>query len=268
MPETVICFDLETVPDLAAVARVHGLEPGDDVGAQAALGGKFPKLPYHAIACIGALIAERVNGVYEVRSLGAPHAGERTEAELIQEFADKIASLRPRLVTFNGASFDMPVLRYRAMTNRVCAPGLDARNYYHRYSTENLDLCDVLSCFDGRGKMSLNDLCRALDLPGKPNDIDGSQIAEYIAAGRVSEVAAYCESDVVSTFRLYLRYELFRGALTFENFEASEENLATFLRERLPLKPHLAFLLGMQVGIAVSPAAVIENVSVELIAAE
>ena len=62
-----------------------------------------------------------------VRSLGAPSIAERTEAELIQSFVDRIGEFRPQLVTFNGSSFDLPVLRYRAMINRVAAPGLSLR---------------------------------------------------------------------------------------------------------------------------------------------
>jgi predicted PolB exonuclease-like 3'-5' exonuclease len=52
-----------------------------------------------------------------VDAVGAPHVGERTEKELITAFCDKIAELSPRLVTFNGHSFDLPVLRYRAMVS-------------------------------------------------------------------------------------------------------------------------------------------------------
>src|SRR5262245_22578816 len=57
-------------------------------------------------------------------ALGAPHTGERSEKELIASFVARIAELTPQLVTFNGASFDLPVLRYRAMVNGVAAPGL------------------------------------------------------------------------------------------------------------------------------------------------
>jgi len=54
----------------------------------------------------------------------APHVGERTEEELIATFVDLIAELNPQLVTFNGNSFDLPVLRYRAMVHKDPAPGL------------------------------------------------------------------------------------------------------------------------------------------------
>ena len=78
-------------------------------------------------------------------ALGAPHTGERSEAQLIRDFIDKIGQLRPQLITFNGHSFDLPVLRYRAMVNRVPAAGLQVRQYFHRYAEDALDLCDVSS---------------------------------------------------------------------------------------------------------------------------
>jgi hypothetical protein len=115
-------------------------------------------------------------------AIGAPHIGERSEKELIAAFVDKIAALKPRLVTFNGASFDLPVLRYRAMLHRLSAPGLEGRPYFKRYTDDATDLCDVLSSFDSRSKMKLNDLCRVLNLPGKPDGIDGSQVETAMRA--------------------------------------------------------------------------------------
>jgi 3'-5' exonuclease len=244
MSNHVLVFDLETVPDLPAIARVHGLDETDEAAAREALGDKFAKLPFHKIVCIGALIAEQVDGAWQVRSLGAPHLGERAEGELIASFADRIAELRPQIVTFNGGSFDLPVLRYRAMVNTLSAPGLTFRAYFHRYTDDALDLCDCLSSYSSNGKVKLHELCRALGLPGKPDEIDGSKVDEFVRAGRIGEVSAYCECDVVSTYRVWLRYELFRGVLSRSEFEQGEDNLLGYLSEKVSTKPHLAHLIG------------------------
>ena len=93
-----------------------------------------PKHIYHSIACIGAFVAPREGSLGSGYALGAPHIGERSESGSIASFCDRIAELKPQLVTFNGNSFDLPVLRYRAMINEVSAPGLSARPYFNRYT--------------------------------------------------------------------------------------------------------------------------------------
>src|SRR3712207_3336897 len=74
----VLTFDLETVPDLPCVARVNGFDEDAEDAAREKLGDKFPKLIFHRIVVIGALIAERVGGSWIVRSLGAPSIADRT----------------------------------------------------------------------------------------------------------------------------------------------------------------------------------------------
>src|SRR5664280_1035296 len=63
------------------------------------------------IPCRNTLVAYLVDGHWVVDALGAPYVGERTEKQLIAAFCDKITELAPQLVTFNGNSFDLPVLR-------------------------------------------------------------------------------------------------------------------------------------------------------------
>jgi 3'-5' exonuclease len=149
-----------------------------------------PKHIYHSIICIGALVAHQENGHWVVGSLGAPHVGERTEKALISSFVDRIARLTPQLVIFNGSSFDLPVLRYRAMVHGVAAPGLS-----------------------------------------------------LYRDGRIRDIAEYCESDIVNTYRVWLRYELFRGRLSDPAFQASEDNLIEFIKAQGNTKPHLADLV-------------------------
>jgi predicted PolB exonuclease-like 3'-5' exonuclease len=137
----------------------------------------------------------------------------------------------PQLVTFNGNSFDLPVLRYRAMIHGVSAPGLSARPYFNRYKEDAIDLCDVFSSFSpqGKAKATLHEISRVMGLPGKPKGFDGGEVERYFNEGKIKEIADYCETDVVGTYQMWLRYELFRGVLSQNAFEASQRNLLDFM---------------------------------------
>jgi predicted PolB exonuclease-like 3'-5' exonuclease len=55
--------------------------------------------------------------------------------------------------------------------------------------------------------------------------LHGGEVARYCLDGRIKEVADYCETDIVNTYRVWLRYELFRGRLTNAELEATETAL-------------------------------------------
>jgi len=75
-------------------------------------------------------------------------------------------------------------------------------------------------------------LARTLGIPGKPDGMEGSQVAKHVREGRIAEVAAYCESDVVITYRIWLRHEVFRGELSPEAMAQSEAHLEALLERR------------------------------------
>jgi 3'-5' exonuclease len=236
MKPSVIVWDLETVPDLAGFSAANNLVGKGDADIREVLGNKFPKHIYHTIVCIGALVAHREKNHWAVDALGAPHVGERTEKQLIGAFCEKIAELTPQLVTFNGNSFDLPVLRYRAMIHGISAPGLAVRPYFNRYMEDAVDLCDILSSFAPHAKASLNELSKIMGMPGKPEGVDGSEVERYFLEGKIKEIADYCETDVVNTYRVWLRYELFRGRLCESEHQASERSLADFNQARANIK--------------------------------
>jgi 3'-5' exonuclease len=76
-------------------------------------------------------------------------------------------------------------------------------------------------------------------MSGKPVGMHGGEVARYCLEGRIKEVAEYCETDIVNTYRVWLRYELFRGRLAHAGYAASETNLVEYIRSRSNTKPHL-----------------------------
>jgi predicted PolB exonuclease-like 3'-5' exonuclease len=186
MSDSVVVWDIETVLDVKGFAAANDLVGKTDEEVRAAHGDRFPKHIYHTIICIGAVMAERADGSWHVKASGAPYLGERSEKELIETFVGKIAELQPQLVTFNGASFDLPVLKYRAMVHQMTAPGLSARSYFNRYTEDALDLCDVLASFNSQARATLHEICRVMGLPGKGDGMDGSSGALDTTASETS----------------------------------------------------------------------------------
>jgi 3'-5' exonuclease len=242
MPRTIMVFDLETRLDISAVARAYQLEEGDHAWARSVIGDRFPPPIFHEIICIGVLRAVQNDGAWKVEALGAPHIGGRNEKNLLADFVTSIERHRPKLISYNGSSFDLPVLRYRAGMHSVFASGLSQLPYFHRYGDASVDLCDLLASYDGRGKVSLDMLCRTWGIPGKPDTIDGSQVSDFAEAGRFNEIAQYCEHDVVATYKVWLRHELFAGRLTPQAYTDSEAALSDhiFLKGKFHLHAFMA----------------------------
>ena len=82
-----------------------------------------------------------------------------------------------------------------------------------------------------------------MGLPGKPDGMTGAEVEKYYRDGHIREIAEYCESDVLNTYRVWLRYELFRGRLSDAEFRTSEAKLADFVKARGNTKPHLTGLM-------------------------
>ena len=76
-----------------------------------------------------------------------------------------------------------------------------------------------------------------MGLPGKPEGIDGAEVERYFLEGKTKKIADYCAVDVVNTYRVWLRYELFRGRLSEREHQASEHNLADLIKGRVSTAP-------------------------------
>jgi Predicted 3'-5' exonuclease related to the exonuclease domain of PolB len=132
------------------------------------------------------------------------------------------------------------------MVNRVSAGGLQVRQYFHRYTDDALDLCDALASYVPTAMVKLDEISKILGLTGKPEGVDGSRVEEMVLAGQLEEVARYCESDVLNTYRVWLVYELFRGAITAKELDWSETQVKDFVASRKATNPHLCVAVGIR----------------------
>jgi predicted PolB exonuclease-like 3'-5' exonuclease len=57
-----------------------------------------------------------------------------------------------------------------------------------------------------------------LGLPGKMG-MSGVKVWEAFQAGDITAICDYCETDVLSTYLIYLRFEMLRGQLSTEVYQ-------------------------------------------------
>ena len=228
----VLVFDIETVPDIAGLRKIHGLDAGvsdEQVAAMAfqrrrqATGSDFLQLHLHRVVAIACALRGRDS--FRVWSLGEP--GD-DEGRLIQRFFDGIEKYTPQIVSWNGGGFDLPVLHYRGMLHGVRATrywdqGEDNRdfkwnNYISRYHARHLDLMDLLALYQPRGAAPLDDLARLLGFPGKLG-LEGAQVWQAWQDGMLAQIRSYCEADVANTYLVFLRFQLMRGALSPDKYQ-------------------------------------------------
>ncbi|MBW3599708.1 MAG: 3'-5' exonuclease [Planctomycetes bacterium] len=146
---------------------------------------------------------------------------------------------RPTLVTFNGRTFDLPLLELAAFRYGVSAPGwfnVQGKSFEHprhRYNTEaHFDIHDLLTNFGAsRFTGGLNLAANILGKPGKM-DIRGDAVQDYYNQGRVDEINEYCRCDVLDTYFLFLRCQVMIGRLTLEQEQGLVNETHRWIAER------------------------------------
>ena len=240
---TTLVFDIETIPDVELGRRVFGLADLPDGEVAKAMfaqrrqetGSDFLPLEQHRVVAISCVLRSRET--FKVWSLG--DIGE-SEDDLVRRFFDGIERYSPELVSWNGAGFDLPVLHYRALKAGITAPrywetgehdqSFRYNNYLSRYHWRHLDLMDVLSGFSPRARASLSDIAALLGLPGKLG-FSGDKVWDAYCAGDLAGIRRYCETDVLNTYLIYLRFDLLRGRRSQAEYDAEVTHVRNWVAE-------------------------------------
>lgn len=252
-----ICvFDIETIPDAELIRQTYHIS-GDDVEVSIEAmneqeeknGTTFLPLPYHKIVAISAVIADDFGVFKKVSSIDG-----KDEKEMVKNFLSFLDKHNPKLISFNGRNFDVPLLMIRAMKyNLTCSAYFEVDNkelgkskwdnYRYRFTDRfHVDLMDHISEFGAVRGLKLDVLCALVGAPGK-YDVSGDQVFELYHEGEIEKIKEYCESDVLNTYWLFLKYELLKGNMILEDFKRSLDTM------RLNLKDEKSYTLTFQKAI-------------------
>lgn len=251
----VLVFDIETVPDTEAGARLFGLElPPDEVALamnnlrRQEINSDFPRLPLHEVVCISGLwVTDEQIQLFSF-SQQDPKTGQRfSEKEILSKFLGIFDKRFPTLVSWNGSGFDLPVLMLRAMRHGLSAAGLmdqgerDSKrkfdNYQNRYQSRHTDLMDCLAMFNTRNFQRLDDVAVVMGFPGKQGE-SGYNVSDYVKQDQWTELCQYCESDVLNTWLIYLRWQGLRGYLSVDEQQHWMSQTRDYLQQHAPQQQH------------------------------
>ncbi len=222
MPTATLVLDIETV-----------LDPELPI-AEAAETERLPAPAHHQVVAIGGLWIDAHHTPRRLKIVGE----DRDEPGILQEFARLLDERRPTLVTYNGRSFDLPVIAMRCLRHGIpMAHYYQSRDVRYRFSPDgHLDLMDFISDFGAAKPSKLDIIAKLCGMPGKVG-VDGKDVGPLVHAGRIQEVRDYCLCDVVQTTGVFFRVQLLRGELPRDEYLRCMQALIEMIRTDSRLRP-------------------------------
>jgi len=172
--------------------------------------------PYHRIVSLGYAL---LTNDYELKTLEVLNAF-KDEADALKTLVEYLETHpRTTLVTFNGRTFDAPVLAARCLVHGIPFPWHYRSKARLRYdASSHLDLMDYLADFGAAPKARMDVWAQAMGMPGKAGT-DGSQVAGLVAEGKLGDVYNYNACDVIQETALFLRLQFLRSVITNEVYQ-------------------------------------------------
>ena len=245
-PVRYLIFDIESVADGALVAKVR--YPGESLSAEQAIARYRGELleqrgtdfiPYTFQMPVSVVVA-KVSGTFELLDLIALDEPEWRPHIITEHFWRGWQRYqRPTLVSFNGRTFDMPLMELAAFRFGLSIPSwfeTKARTYEqprNRYNSRyHLDLHDLLTNYGAsRFNGGLNLAANLLGKPGKI-DVQGDMVQDLFDQGKLAEINNYCRCDVLDTYFVFLRSMVLLGDLDLEGEQRIVAQTRTWLEQR------------------------------------
>ena len=239
-------FDIESVADGALVSRLRF--PGQSLAPDKAIanyraelleenGKDFIPYTFHLPV---SLVVAKVATDFRLTDLVSLDEEQSRPHEIVRLFWEGWRKYRrPRLVSFNGRGFDMPLLELCAFRY-----GLDIGDWFaeekrsfdqprNRYNTAaHFDLHEWLTN-NGASRFS-GGLSLAANLIGKPGkmEVAGHMVQDLWDAGRTAEIHDYCRGDVLDTYFVFLRSRVVAGELDLDEEHRLIEAARQWIEQR------------------------------------
>jgi 3'-5' exonuclease len=227
-----LCFDIETIPDIENARLIYDIDQSlNEEDAWNIIRMKRMEksgtdfLPHYLQKIIAISLVYQDHQQIKITTLGQDGEAEK---EIIERLFLGIEKTQPILVSWNGQGFDLPVLHYRTLLHHIQAPiywetgenfpEFKWNNYTNRYHQRHTDVMDVLASFQGKAFAPLDEFAQMMGLPGKIG-LHGSEVYPSYLKGELQKICDYCESDVLNTHLVYLRYLWSKGVFSVHQYQ-------------------------------------------------
>ena len=133
------------------------------------------------------------------------------EKKLLNDFCEMVGKFNRhfndvRFCGHNIKEFDIPFICRRMVINGITLPACMQISGKKPWEITHLDTMELWKFGDHKHFTSLSLLAQVLGIPSPKGDIDGSMVADvYWKDKDLARISTYCQKDVLTTAKVYLR---------------------------------------------------------------
>ncbi len=249
-----LVFNVKTVPNIELGKKIYNLSNLDDDDVSKVMffkqrqDNKTDLLPLSLLKIVAISVVIKTTDKINIISLGK---NDRDEKNMVQQFFDEVERHQPKLISWNGKVFDIPILYLRAINYFIQAKYFwqkDATNILNyngildKDDESHIDLIDILPTSQLTSRVSLNHYASLLGAPCTQESNVINNWSAYLA-GDDNKIKNDCDIDCIRTYIVFLRLQHFWGYLSDQQLVESNNQLKDSLG-KLSTAHLLKFLEG------------------------